>query len=473
MSKSENNKTALVIGGSISGLLASKALSRHFDRVVLLERDKFPEKPMSRGGVPQGGHLHALMSGGAFVIEEMVPGFFRDLEKNGSMIVDATRDMALHFFNAWQPRDLCGIPYFMQSRAFLDWSIIQRLKKEKNIELRDDCFVSELLTSQDRTRVTGVKLKNRTTEKEEEMSADLVVDAGGRSSRTPIWLEALGYAKPPKEEVKIDICYTSRNFQMDDAPRDWNAMFIYPMPPRTTRMGGLMHQDNGEFIATLAGYFNDQAPEDLDGYLEYAKTLNSPEMYDALKNAEPRGEARVFRLPSARRLRFDKLKRFPAGLICLGAAVCSFNPIWGQGMTSGALQAQALGKCLEQKGLDDDFYRSYFKAQKKICDVPWTLAGAEDFRYAKTEGKRPFGIKILHWYTAQVYELMAQDHEAYTEFIKTIHFLQGPEAFFKPKIFFKVVKWLFSSRKRNLEPKLPPLTPEASQRPLDFSAYKF
>ena len=463
----KNAGTALVVGGSIAGMTSARVLSDLFQKVIIVERDAFPEEPGVRKGLPQSDHIHVLMPQGAFVLERLFPGLFREMRKNGSFIIDGVRDLAFKFFGSWMPRKESGLPYFIQSRAFLDWHVHSRLETIDNIETIENADVTSLLTNSEKNQITGVVINGKDGKRE--IAADLVVNAAGRGSRVPRWLEELGYMRAPKSEIGLGITYASRVFEAPDVAYDWYANVIYPKAPESSRLGYLFRQEKGRWIVTLSSYFDEPAPITDESFMAFARSLEEPDIYEFLQKATPVTEIKTFKYPSARRRHYEKVRRFPAGLITLGSAVCSFNPIWGQGMTSAILQADALGDCLRRYGLRSDLFRFYYKKQKKICDIPWLLAGASDFRYPEVTGKRPFGLGLVNWYNGKFFQMMANDLEAYKEFAKVIYFMQGPEALFKPSMIGKVIKHLFSGKKAIL--KRPRLSKDLQAQPMDFSAY--
>ncbi len=270
-------------------------------------------------------------------------------------------------------------------------------------------------------------------------SADLVVDASGRGSRTPQWLEQLGFGKPAETEVKVDVGYASRFYRKPmNAPADWTGLMIYPKPPET-RLGVMFPVEDDRWMLTLVGWFGDHPPTDESGFLEFAASLPVPVLYDAIKNAEPLSPIVPHRFPSNRRRLYERVARFPDGLVVLGDALCSFNPIYGQGMTTGALGVKLLDESLRATGLQRGFSQQYQRKLGKVIDSPWMLTTTEDFRNPSTEGRRAWWTPALCWYTARIHRLTWSDRYVARRFLEVMHLTARPTVLFHPKIIFRAL----------------------------------
>jgi 2-polyprenyl-6-methoxyphenol hydroxylase-like FAD-dependent oxidoreductase len=303
--------------------------------------------------------------------------------------------------------------------------------------------VSELSFDQARNCVTGVRVEHRGgVVVAEALAADLVLDASGRASKTPQWLEAMGFGKPPETTVGINLGYASRLFHVPaDAPRDWKALLVFAKAPGSKRYGIISQIEGRRWIVTLSGCLGDHPPADEDGFMAFARGLDRPDLYEAIQRAEPASAIATYRFPTQVRRHYERLAHFPDGLLVLGDALCCFNPVYGQGMTVCALQAKLLGELLQSDTACAGLPRQFFKRAKKIVDNPWLLATCSDFLYPATEGHRPFGTKLLGWYIVQLLELSEFNETIVKGFHEVLHFLKSPTALFHPYFMFQAVTW--------------------------------
>ncbi len=438
---------AVVIGASMAGLLAGRVLADHFERVTLIERDQLPAGVYPRKGVSQGRHVHALLNKGVSILGEFFPGLFPSLIQGGAVSGDTIADAYWHHFGLWKAQFKSGITGYTQSRPFLEQQVRSCLARRDNVHFVDGCEVIRLCTSDNNSCITGVRLRYRNEEhREEEVAADLVVDASGRGSQAPQWLALLGYPSVEESCVKVDIGYASRIYRRPDGtPLDQKVLIIYPTPPSGKRGGYVFPIEDRCWMVTLVGWLRDYPPGDEIDFLGYARSLPVPTLYEVIKNAEPLTPIVTYKFPSNRWRHYERLPRFPDGFVVLGDAVCSFNPIDGQGMTTAALEAKALQTCLCQqqkcsgKGDITGLARRFQKAAARVIKVPWLLATCEDFRYAETEGHRPPGMRLLQWYSRRVHKLAGSHPVTTLRFYEVLHMLKPPIALFEPPILLAVL----------------------------------
>lgn len=276
----------------------------------------------------------------------------------------------------------------------------------------------------------------------EPMKADLVVDASGRNSATPKWLGSAGFAQPEEISVAVRIGYATRFYE---APlRDWKALAVYARAPVSTKSGVVFRVEGNRWIVTLMGCLGDYPPIDEEGFLEFARQLDHPAVYDWLQTAKPLSPAVPYRYPSHLRRRYERLTRFPEGLLVFGDALCSFNPIYGQGMSVSALEALALRDCLRSKATDGEpLWTAFFKAANRITEGPWSIATGADFLNPRVEGSRPPCAALRNWYLDRVLKATGRDPYVSTCFFEVIHLLRKPSALFRPGLLARV---LFAGR---------------------------
>lgn len=437
--------SAVVIGGSIAGMAAARLLSDYFGNVTLIERDPLPDTSDPRKGVPQGRHGHGLLGKGQEVIGRYFPGLFEDLQKNGASPVDLAYDAGWYQGGQWRLRVKTGVTVSIQSRPFLEAAIRRRVAAIPNVSIISECDAKGLQFNAGRTAVTGVLIQRRAGDNGPvSIPADFVVDAGGRGSRTSGWLAESGFPQVEETEVKMNVGYTSRIYKRTAIPgATWKALIIIPTPP-AARMGLLLPIEGDRWIASMVGWHGDYAPADDAGYMEFIRSLPTPDIYNALKDAEPLNQIVTHKIPSNLWRRYEKMARFPERLAVLGDALCSFNPTYAQGMTTGTLEVTALEKCLQDSVSSansslDGVSARFRKRAARIVANPWMLATGEDFRYNRTEGARPPVLPILHGYLDRVFHAEASDPYVVNQFMQVLHMKKSPAALFLPPVLLRVL----------------------------------
>ena len=436
---------AVVIGGSIAGLLASRVLADYFDTVTIFEKDHLVDSAEPRMGVPQGRHVHSIWKRGLSLMEESFPGLTSELIEGGSAEVEMTKDFAWYHRGVWKLRVPSGIFITCQTRPFLEWQIRRRVCQISNIDLVDHCHVKRFVTDATAQRITGVAVQSRRAgATEETVSADLVVDASGRGSRTPRWLEELGYGRPDMSVIDVDVGYATRFYArppQEDCP--WKALIVAPTPPDGTRLGVIFPVEGQRWIVMLGGWNGDHPPRDEDGLLEFARNLEAPDIYTFMREAEPLTPIAGYKFRANVRRHYERMRRFPGGLIVLGDSLCSFNPIYGQGMTTSALDAMTLRECLDRavhRGESLDAMAHHFlKRVPRRLDAPWRLAAGEDMNWPGTQGDAPFGTPFMNWYFGRVHALAARDPQVLVRFVRVANMIDSPVRIFHPRVLAPVL----------------------------------
>jgi 2-polyprenyl-6-methoxyphenol hydroxylase-like FAD-dependent oxidoreductase len=328
----------------------------------------------------------------------------------------------------------------------LEWQIRRLVTALPNVELWDQCAVEELAWTPDRQQVTGVVLTRRATGERLTYRADLVIDATGRGSATPKWLEAAGYGAPREEVVRVDMSYASCVFDcLPGDPVDYKALMIDAVAPSPGRGGIAMEIEEGRWIAGIMGRGGDHPPCDHAGFLEFARSLPAPDLYQLIRRLKPLSDPIPYRYPNSLRRHYEGMNRLPAGLLVLGDAVCSFNPIYGQGMSSAALQAVVLDELLQgaqgvQGPLGEGFSHAYFRRAATIVDTPWRLAVGQDFRFPDTKGQAAPGTALINRYVRQVERATHHDTEVYKAFLLVTALIKTPESLMRPRIMWRVLR---------------------------------
>jgi len=431
---------AIVIGGSMAGLLAARVLSDYFKTVTVIERDEPSERPEPRRGVPQGRHAHGLLLRGQDTICRLFPDIRAQLLAAGATQVNMGRDIKWFHFGVWKCRYHSALDFISASRPLIEWTIAERVRCLPNVKMMHGWSVNDVIY--DGHRVSGVRMHRRDDrEATQRLHADLVIDASGRGSQIPQMLRSLGFERPEESAVRIDVGYSTCTFRTPAAARDWKMLYVVAQPP-AKRGALILPMEGNRWMCTVVGMHGDHPPTDLAGYLAFAKSLPVPDIYEALRNAEPLTEPVRYGFTAGLRRHYEKLRRFPAGLLVLGDALCSFNPVYGQGMSAASMYADALQRCLQERVAIGwsltDLWRPFFRDVARAADQPWQLATGEDFRYAETTGARGRGLRLLHWYTSKVHAAASVSPQVTERFYEVMHLLKTPAALFTPAILWKV-----------------------------------
>jgi 2-polyprenyl-6-methoxyphenol hydroxylase-like FAD-dependent oxidoreductase len=442
----QDKQHAAVIGGSMAGLLAGRVLADHFEHVTIIERDRLPTGPEPRKGLPQARHVHVLLWRGQQCLEKLFPGLQDELEQAGAPQVDWTGDSGWYSFGGWAPRFRSRYVSHPCSRDLLEWTIRRRLSSNPQVQFLEESEAADLLTTSDKSRVTGIRLRHRHQPDQgaQELQADLVVDASGRESHIPRWLKGLGYESPQETVVNSFLGYASRIYQKPPTwQSDWVSLLVRSTPPLSSRGGVINPIEHGRWMVTLGAAGRDYPPTDEAGFLEFARSLPVPTLYDAIKDAQPLTPIYGYRKTENRWRHFERLARWPENLIVAGDAVCAFNPVYGQGMTVAALGALTLADCLNDRRAGNDLAGLAKRFHTKLAQViagPWLLATGDDFRYPETEGGRP-GVmtRLMHRYVDQVMYTANENAPVFLAFFEVAQLLKPPTVLFQPHIAARVM----------------------------------
>jgi 2-polyprenyl-6-methoxyphenol hydroxylase-like FAD-dependent oxidoreductase len=372
----------VVIGGSIAGLTAARALSESFDRVTIVERDQLPDGVEHRPGVPQAKQLHVILPLGAEIMEEFFPGFTQELLDAGCSTFDEVKDTPWFGRQGWRARRDSDVQLIGFRRPLLEHVVRERVRTIGNVEILTGT-VTGLVGSADNSRVNGVAFLNYETNTPEKLEADLVVDASGRGSRSPKWLEQLGYARPEEQHIRAYYGYASRFVQVDEErlPDGLRGVITMPFPGRT-KGGCFLPSDNGLYTCCAMGAMRDYPPGDEDGFMEFLRQAPTPLIAQMAELAEPVTEITTYQHPGNQRRRWEEMERRPLGFIPIGDAVASFNPIYGQGMTVAALEAQKLRDRIATLDGDlDALPTAFMEDLTASCEFPFSIAAGNDANY--------------------------------------------------------------------------------------------
>ncbi|MDT5278166.1 MAG: hypothetical protein QOE52_5127 [Mycobacterium sp.] len=449
----KTRQSAIVLGASMGGLLAARVLADFYQTVTLIERDALPTDPVNRRGVPQGRQTHALAARGSQILEELFPHFLDDLVAGGAPIWNNGDYSKLSISvgghqlvkSGTSPKPGAMSICFL-SRPFLEWNVRQRVRAIPNVTILDGHDVVGLTSTPNHDRVTGARIVHRDNGTETTLTADLVVDATGRGSRTPTFLEALGYGRPPEDELSIHLAYASQPLRIPPGAVPEHFIALFPEPGRP-RIFGLIENENDTWMFAVGGMAGQEPPNQRADMLAFAADFAPAHAFAAISAAEPLGDVCRYRVPSNRWRRYDKLRRTPQGLLVFGDAICSFNPIYGQGMTIAAVEAMVLRDCLRSG--ERNLPRRFFRASATKIRVAWQTAVGSDLALPEIIGPRPLSMRITNAYLDRVMTAAETDPVVTQQFLQVIGMIDSPTRLLRPSIMLRLAR---TNRHRHTEP---------------------
>jgi 2-polyprenyl-6-methoxyphenol hydroxylase-like FAD-dependent oxidoreductase len=426
---------AVVVGGSVAGLLAARALSASFERVTVLDRDTLPAQPVARRGVPQGRHVHGLTARGAAGLDGLFPGFLDELTTAGVPRADALADYNYYLDGHRLARANADTPNYLATRPLIESLIRRRVSALDNVTINDSTEAVGLLTVDG--RVSGVRVRHAHGEPtERDLEADLVVDAAGRGSRVMTWLEELGYPTPDETVVRTNVVYVTRHFQAEPGQPGGRQAVVSGAFPANPRSGAAVRQENGQIAVFLAGILGDEPPTDDAGMLAFAATLAAPEIAEVLRTAVPIDDAAKMRNPASSLRHFEKLDRYLDGYLVVGDAMGNFNPLYGQGITVAVLEAEVLASLLRDG--HDRLAQRYFAEAARVLAEPWALATGSDLRFPGVDGVRNPEDEQAGHYLDLLRTAAATDPDVGAAFLRVANMLAPISSLFDPSLAARV-----------------------------------
>ncbi|MEV6588456.1 NAD(P)/FAD-dependent oxidoreductase [Streptomyces acidicola] len=428
-------RRAVVMGASLAGLLAARALAGSFDEVVVVDRDVLPDLPGNRRGVPQDRHVHGLLARGRQILEEYFPGITEELRAAGAVMGDVAGNVCWIMDGVPMRKGHAGLLTVSVSRPTLEAHVRRRVRDLAGVRLLDRTEVVGLLFSPDGQRVTGVRtVEARRAGGDAALAADLVVDTLGRGSRVPRWLGQQGWPEIAEERTHVGLAYTTRHYRAgpQPSPEDFSVDIVaMPDHPRGAVCARI---DGGVQVVTAYGILGDVPPTDPEGFLDFLKSLPSPKIYEAIvENEEPLGDPVSYRFPASLRRRYERAERLPSGLLALGDAVCSFNPTYGQGMTVAALGSLVL-RAHAADGRTPDPAAYFRDLARDAVDEAWRQALSNDLAFPGVEGVRTPEILADQEYVGRVLEAAQYDGAVTAAYTRVISFVDPPEALHAPGV---------------------------------------
>ncbi|RSM64519.1 hypothetical protein DMB66_19530 [Actinoplanes sp. ATCC 53533] len=431
MSRREGT-SAIVVGAGMAGLLTARVLSDHVDRVRILERDRLPEDAVARSGVPQGRHAHVLLAAGQRLLDGWFPGLADELVAGGAVTLDAGQLVWHQSGGHRVPSDL-GCRVLSMSRPLLECTIRRRLLRQRpNVTVTDETAVDRLILED--SRVVGVQVDGV------RHGADLVVACSGRHTRFLEQLAELGFPAPPVSAVRIDVacgtCVVPRR------PDDLTGALtvVVDDPAHHHRIGMMVPAEGDRWIITLGSFHDDVSPTEPAAYESFARSLPSPLIADVLARSEAPTPVLTHRMPTSQRRHVERLTQTPAGFLVLGDAICSFNPLEAQGMSSAALQAQALDRAVTRHGpTSPRLARAFYRRAAKVVDVPWKIAARAAFADPRASGPKPAGTDLFNRYLDMVFRACHTSGAVAHQTRRVQNLLARPETLMTPAMILRVL----------------------------------
>lgn len=439
---------AVVVGGGYAGLVTARVLADHFAEVLVLERDPVRSDTGVHPHVPQGYHAHALLARGGEALEGLFPGLRAELAELGAPVFDYGERINFLLPTGYAPATKVGIPVQTFTRDELERRLRQRVAALPAVRVLP-ATRCETVTASAPGRLDRVRYRTEGDDEATDVTADLVVDTSGRATSVDRWLTDAGLPVSAKTVVKAKITYTSALIERPpDDQQDFDVAYQMAFAPDVTRGGVVLAVEHHRWMCSLLGVDEHVPPTDDEGYLDFAHTLDNPRLAEQIKRGTRQGPVHRYTNPGNEWRLHHKNARWPERLIALGDALCVFNPVYGQGLTVAALEAELLGQLLARHrtgptGLDG-LSRAYQRAAARVIQVPWTMATSSDLMWAP--GRQPLSARFAHWYNQQVFALAVHEPDVWARFVRVLNMTAPPTLLFRPAVLTKVVRRLLARR---------------------------
>ena len=436
-------RRAVVIGAGMGGLAAAGALARDFERVDILERDRLSPSIGSRSGTPQDRHPHGLLAGGLRALDQIFPGFKRDLAAAGAVPVSFAREVQFERPDVGVlPKRDFGISVLCATRPLIELVMRRRAEAVPNVTLRPTSRVTGIVPAPGGAGVRGIRFVDGSG-RSETLDADLVVDASGRGAPTLTLLDALGWDRPQMTEIGVDISYNTAVVEIPrNAPVEWKLVLTLPDPPHLALHSVLVPTEDGRWIIAIADHSATTWIETWGAFLEASRSLITPTVYNALRYAEPPEGIRHYRFPVSTWKHFERLPRLPRGVLPVADAFCRFNPIHGQGMSSAAQQASLLRDVLDWAAVDSDpigAVQAGFMAEvSSVLETPWTMSTSADLAFPQTRGERPDNFAEARDFEAALFRAAVADPVVHRAMLEVAQLLQPQSLLQEPDIIRRI-----------------------------------
>lgn len=431
---------AVVLGGSIAGLFAARVLADAYDEVRIVDRDVLVGADGPRRHAPQGRHINGLLARGQQVMEELFPGITAELVEFGAPIGDLSGSVRWYFGGRRLKQRNGNLVTVAASRPVLERHICERVQAIPNVVFDERHDIIGLEATPGGGRVTGVQVQRHGDDTARVIRADLVVDATGRGSRTPVWLEQLGYARVREDRKKVDLVYVTQHFRLRAGADPFQGdVAINPVAyPGVERGAVFVLTDGGRLELTTYGLRGHHPPTGQAAFHQWLKTLAVRDVYDAIQHADPLDEPVAFRFPTTNRRRYELMERFPDGLLVTGDAVTCFNPVYAQGQSVAALSALIMSRHLHT-GADPVPLEYFRELAREVIDPPWEMTNTVDLSFPQVDGDRPLRVRLAQRYLRLVQRAATRDGAVTTAYMRAAGLVDSPTALMRPDMVLRVL----------------------------------
>jgi 2-polyprenyl-6-methoxyphenol hydroxylase-like FAD-dependent oxidoreductase len=430
-------KTALILGGSIAGMIAARVLADCADEVWIIEPDLLEDAPAIRRGAPHSSQAHTLLGKGRTVIEQLLPGIVRQMVREGGQLINSGPGSTQWFLDGRPKIPVRGGSVVSVSRPFLEWHIRRRVLALPNVALVKGTATGLTTTG---GRVDGALVRPPGAVDAMRHQASLVVDATGRSSRLGDWLGRHGYPAPGKRRMPLDLGYATCLFHREPGQRLGGHLAVYSFytPSKAHSGPSSMTPVEGDRWLTLVSGYGDRRPgRDPGEFLARCRADPATPLRLLPDVCEPASEVYVHRFPDSVRRDFDRLSRFPAGLVAVGDAVASFNPTYGQGVSTAALHALALADWLREPGAVNSPAHSYFRRVRVVVDDAWRFSAARDCYLPHVDTPKPLGWRLRRGFDEAVLYATVTDEVVHRTFLEVVNMTATPGRLRQPQILWR------------------------------------
>lgn len=427
---------AVVLGGGFAGLVTAGALTEFYQRVTVVDRDPDPAPGEYRRGAPQGRHAHNLLPGGAQTIKEIFPGILDEMAAAGAVPADMLVGYRFHFAGKEVPQVPIGAKGVQATLPFYEHHLRRRLVCRDGVRLLLGAEVAGLVIDEAHARITGVRIMRKEPGgSEETLAADLVVDAMGRGGRTPAWLEQFGYQRPEEDRVGVDVAYASRVIRLPPEGAERAGHLIGGDIKGIPRSILLLAVEGGRHMLTLTGFGpENRPPTDESGFTDFLATASPPDIHESVLAAESLGAIASYRFPTAVWRHYERLCRFPEGLLVTGDALCALNPLNGQGLTVAAMEAAALRRCLASGR--HHLSRRFFPAAARVVAGPWRMSASADL----SKRMRNTSARLQATVMNRVTTAATRDDMVAAQLGRVMALLDPPTSLMHPRVLWRVLR---------------------------------
>ncbi|MEP7245806.1 MAG: FAD-binding oxidoreductase [Gammaproteobacteria bacterium] len=447
--RKQGRGTAVVMGGSIAGMAAAKVLTEHFAQVIVLEKDQDHRRREGRPGAAQGWHLHHLLIAGQRQLDSVFPGIIDDMVAAGAFKVDMGEQYRIMLAGSWKKVGRSDVEIVCAGRPLLEWCVRRRLDVEAAIEYRYESEATDLVFDAETQSIVGVMATREG--RSEMLPAEFVVDASGKNTPLPALLSRLGFGEPRIEEDCVNCFYSTMQHRVppERAWRDKVMVICYAQRPAQQHYAAQYFTDSTRTVlsTSLVAYNCYRPPRNAEEFREFARLMPSSVIGSEIDGLEPCSPVYNFRYPEMRRFHYDTMKYLPAGVVALGDALCSADPVSGLGMTKALLELNELRALLRANGeRDRAWIRRYYTNAARIADRMWSLVREQNLRYPwikDVERKRPAFFGLRNWYIDRIFELLHDDPRIYRLYLLVSHFVEPASILLRPGIVARVLaRWL-------------------------------